>query len=153
SLGYARRNCDRLIWLDKGVVKDSGDPKEIIKKYRAEFPPRKRKKQRSLELDKTETIVKDRTIIKAENISVSYQLSSGPVWALKDVSFEVKEGEVVGVIGHNGAGKSTLCKALTRILVPDQGSIEINGETSSLLGYGTGFNPQLTGTDNIYLNA
>lgn len=153
SLGYARRNCDRLIWMDKGVIKDSGDPKEIIKKYRAMFPPRKRANRRTLELDKTETIIKDRTIIKADNVGISFQLSSGPFWALKNVSFEIKEGEVVGIIGHNGAGKSTLCKALTRILVPDEGTIEVHGETSSLLGYGTGFNPQLTGTDNIFLNA
>ncbi len=153
SLGYARRNCDRIMWLDKGVVKDIGEPKEIIEKYRAMFPPRRQKNKRSLELSKTETTIKNNTVIKAENVGISYELNSGPFWALRNVSFEVNEGEVVGIIGHNGAGKSTLCKALTRILVPDEGSIEINGETSSLLGYGTGFNHQLTGTDNIFLNA
>src|SRR5699024_7491021 len=58
-----------------------------------------------------------------------------------------------GIIGHNGAGKSTLCKLLTGILAPDEGNLKVYGETSSLLGYGTGFNPQLSGTDNIYLNA
>src|SRR5699024_1199658 len=71
---------------------------------------------------------------------------------LQDLNFTVYEGEVVGIIGHNGAGKSTLCKVLTKILAPDAGSVNVYGETSSLLGYGTGFNQQLTGTDNIYLN-
>lgn len=153
SLRYAQRNCDRLMWLDGGKVREIGEPKEIVKKYRASVPARPQRKRRKLELAKTETTITDQTIIKAENVGVSYELSSGTFWALKNVDFEIKEGEVVGIIGHNGAGKSTLCKVLTRILAPDEGQIELNGETSSLLGYGTGFNPQLTGTDNIYLNA
>src|SRR5699024_7559579 len=153
SLRYAQRNCDRLMWLHKGSVKEIGDPKEIIKKYRATAPPRPKRKKRSLELSKTETDVKDNVVIKAEDVGVYYKLNTGPFWALKNLNFEVKEGEVVGIIGHNGAGKSTLCKALTRILAPDEGTLTIKGETSSLLGYGTGFNHQLTGRDNIFLNA
>src|SRR5699024_4142137 len=153
SLRYAERNCDRLMWLEGGVVKEIGEPKEIVKKYRASAPPRPRKKSRSLELQKTETTTGDETVIKANNDGVSFELNTGTFWALRNINFEIKEGEVVGIIGHNGAGKSTLCKVLTRILAPDEGTVELNGETSSLLGYGTGFNPQLTGTDNIYLNA
>lgn len=153
SLRYARRNCDRLMWLDRGRVKEIGDPAEIVKKYRATVPPRPKRQKRSLELSKTETTVKDNVVIKAENVGVSYKLNTGPFWALRNLNFEIKEGEVVGIIGHNGAGKSTLCKALTRILAPDEGSLEVRGETSSLLGYGTGFNHQLTGADNIFLNA
>src|SRR5699024_3793726 len=111
------------------------------------------RKRRSLELVKTETIVKDRPVIEAKNLGISFKLSSGDFWALDGLDFTINEGEVVGIIGHNGAGKSTLCNVMTDILRPTKSCINIYGKTSSILGYGTGFNPQLSGTDNIYLNA
>jgi len=73
-------------------------------------------------------------------------------WALRDVSFEVKQGEVLGVIGRNGAGKSTLLKLLTRITGPSEGQIDLWGRVGSLLEVGTGFHPELTGRENVYLN-
>ncbi|MEI6056476.1 MAG: ABC transporter ATP-binding protein, partial [Lentisphaerota bacterium] len=108
--------------------------------------------------------------IKVQNLTKIYPLYNKPVdrmkealhpfrkiyhhdfYALKDVSFEIKKGETVGIIGKNGAGKSTLLKILTGVLTPSSGSTQINGRVSSLLELGTGFNPELTGIENIYLN-
>ena len=73
-------------------------------------------------------------------------------WALKDVSFEVKKGVVLGIIGKNGAGKSTLLKILSQITDPTEGEAIIDGRVASLLEVGTGFNPELTGRENVFLN-
>ena len=123
-----------------------------------------------------------RPAIRAENLSKQYVLTGGPrvernlqetllhglgsawrtmtrqqtdqrsFWALKDVSFEIQPGEVVGVIGRNGAGKSTLLKILSRIVEPSAGRAELRGRLGSLLEVGTGFHPELTGRENVFLN-
>jgi len=80
------------------------------------------------------------------------QRESGEFWAVKDVSFDVKPGDVVGIVGHNGAGKSTLLKLLSQISEPSAGEIRVRGRIASLLEVGTGFHPELSGRENIFLN-
>jgi len=117
------------------------------------------------------------TIIKVQNISKEFQIGRNrsndlrstlmnkigklltfsnrkeeKFWAIKDVSFNIEQGEVVGIIGSNGAGKSTLLKILSRITLPTLGRVEITGKVSSLLEVGTGFHPELTGRENVFLN-
>ena len=111
-------------------------------------------------------------MIKADNISVRYlmtydrvksikeyivQFVKGKIryeefWALRDVSFEVKKGEVLGIVGHNGAGKSTLLKVISGILKPTNGSVQVNGTVVPMLELGSGFDFDLTGRENVFLN-
>lgn len=111
--------------------------------------------------------------IRLENVGLQYRLAKQRIpsfkeyavhwmrgtlvheefWGLKDVSFSVARGESIGVIGHNGAGKSTLLKVISRVLPPSTGRVSIRGSVMPLLELGTGFDPELTGVENIYLNA
>jgi lipopolysaccharide transport system ATP-binding protein len=117
------------------------------------------------------------TVIKVENLGKKYKIGqiikhptlrdalsatnslwssnnkdNNEIWALKNISFEVNQGDIVGIIGKNGSGKSTLLKILTRITEPTEGEVTMHGRVASLLEVGTGFNPELTGRENVYLN-
>jgi lipopolysaccharide transport system ATP-binding protein len=92
----------------------------------------------------TADMLRGRALISGDNVE--------EFWALKDVNFEINQGDVVGIIGRNGAGKSTLLKVLSRITEPSEGRVTIEGRVASLLEVGTGFHPELTGRENIYLN-
>lgn len=113
-------------------------------------------KQRSSHYVALRDVIAEKTGNIAKNILKPHKWFSRPskeeFWALKDINLEVKRGDKVAIIGHNGAGKSTLLKILSRITEPTEGEIKIRGRVTSLLEVGTGFHPELTGRENIYLN-
>lgn len=99
-------------------------------------------------MDRNKTTNLKEYVVRALKRQNSYE----DFWALRNISFDVKRGEVLGIIGHNGAGKSTLLKAISRIIDPAEGSIECNGKVVPMLELGSGFDYELSGRENVYLN-
>jgi len=156
QIDFVEQYCTKAVWIENGTVRMEGGSAEIAQLYRAHYKPKKVVQQAAYTMDLKRTLLDEginaEPIIKAANLSIRYKVNNKEFWALKGLDLDLKKGEILGIIGRNGAGKSTLCMALSGILKPDAGELTINGETSALLSFGTGFNDQLVGRDNVYLN-
>ncbi|MBN2770065.1 MAG: ATP-binding cassette domain-containing protein [Spirochaetes bacterium] len=153
SMEFVRQNCDYAIWINAGQIKMQGKPADVVAGYEKMVAEKKKNApKRILHLANTVTEVKNAIVTEVTGLGINFDVKGKKFHALKNVSFKIKEGEIVGIIGHNGAGKSTLCKTLCQIYKPDQGNIVQNGKTSALLGFGIGFMKDLTGRENIYIN-
>ena len=157
NLNFVSSYCGRALWIDKGQVRALGEPDDVIDQYKDAYDLSRTRKKRAPKLEKTEAAVKDRPVITAENLGVRFFLAAGNrrnrvLWALRDIDLSVREGEILGIVGANAAGKTTLCRALSGIIKPDTGRVRVDGSITALLGFGTGFNIQISGKDNVYLN-
>ncbi|HZK25174.1 MAG TPA: ABC transporter ATP-binding protein [Oscillospiraceae bacterium] len=156
DINFIAENCTKAIWIDQGRLMAEGDPLEVCEQYRQMVQTsglKQAPKKRKLRLQKTTSKTGEETVIAAQDLGLCYKMPERDFWALRHCNFTVQQGEIVGIIGPNGAGKSTLCSILSGILKPDEGTLETKGDVSALLSFGSGFNKQLSGHDNIYLNA
>jgi teichoic acid transport system ATP-binding protein len=170
QLTFAETYCTETLWLDAGRVRAAGSASDVVARYRASLPPR-RPATLSARPEAVVPAPRAAEVMVVRNVSVSFALTGRSAGggtrdavrprllrthrrfeALRDVSFTLNEGDILGLIGPNGAGKSTLCRVLTRILVPDRGTVTVAGDVTALLQFGAGFNGQLTGRDNVFLN-
>ncbi len=153
NMSFVEKNCSRLLWIDRGVLKADGFPTEVIEQYKEEMSKRADlKKKPMLSLPETTVSASEKEVLRANNLGVCFKKGKEDFWALKNISFKLYEKEILAIIGPNGAGKTTLCRTLYNLYRPDEGSLSIQGKVTALLSFGTGFNTQLSGRDNIYLN-
>ncbi len=152
EIDFVEEYCNRALWLDSGQVAMLGDPLEVSAAYREKFSQAGKLKKKIVSLRETKIGAGEEETICAENLGVRFTLGKDPFWALKNLSFRVRDREILGIIGPNGAGKTTLCRALNGLYRPDEGRVEVKGDITALLSFNLGFNDLLTGRDNIYLN-
>ncbi len=150
---FIKEHCSRALWIENGSIKASGDPLEVAGAYeQLASGTTKPKKKKLSRLKKTRQEKGEEKAIEARDLSLEFKLNKKPFRALDNLGFDVFEREIIGIIGPNGAGKTTLCRTLCGIYKQDYGKLKVNGTIAALLSFGTGFNPQLSGYDNIYLN-
>lgn len=152
NIKVIEKNCDRGIWINKGTIAAEGEVSEVAQAYKDSIPPRKKRAKKIMNLTETNAAIKENVVVEANNVGIKYKLDKKDFWPLRNLTFSIREGEILGIIGQNGAGKSTLCRALCGILKPDEGTVFADGKATALLNFGTGFSRQLTGEDNIILN-
>jgi len=172
QITYVNKYCNKAIWLDQGCIKAHGLPDQVTELYMNSVQNQQKKTTKVIDFLQTKqnTGPNKESVVRVENVSSCYNLKAGvktkffenalndhvfekeKFWALKNVSFKVNEGDIVGIIGPNGAGKSTLCRLIGGIYKPEKGNIFVKGNVMTLFSFGLGFNNQLSGIDNIYLN-
>jgi teichoic acid transport system ATP-binding protein len=171
QLEFVKKNCNRVIWIEKGTIVASGDPENVIHKYTESSKRLPKRTVAPIHFKKTNAKLGGADVVNAVDLGITFSFArqkdslkigwrryitqryyKKDFWALQGVSFRVREGDILGIIGLNAAGKSTLCRALSGILKPDAGSITVCGNITALLTIGTGFNMQLSGKDNVFLN-
>lgn len=164
---FVEKFCNKALWLEEGKIKAFGNPLEVANDYKAFSAKKNRPKNKKILSEcKTSPVKKDILIIEetravagknktieVENLGICFKVNKKPFWALKGITFNTFENEIVGIIGSNGAGKTTLCRSICGLYNEDRGTVTVNGTVTALLSFGAGFNQQLTGIDNIYLNS
>ena len=155
NLSFVERFCTRGMWINKGRVEKDGTPGDVVALYKDYVQNNKIAVPKTVNLTRPNFLIKNQAVVQVSNLGVNFRLQAHKdknFWPLKDIKFQVKKGEIIGVIGRNGEGKTTLCRVLAGIIKPDRGKVFVDGTTTALLTFGAGFNVQLTGRDNIYLN-
>jgi teichoic acid transport system ATP-binding protein len=171
QITFVEKFCTKALWLHEGTVREYGNPIEVAQAYKGIIPQFNTGK-RLINIAKTKHKSGEAKVIRVDKMGVRFWLNSAkdgykdkqkpvtkklwqvryPFWALKGVTFTLNEGDILGIIGRNGAGKTTLCRLISGILKPDRGKIIVDGRITAVLSFGTGFNMQLSGRDNIFLN-
>jgi len=169
QMSFVEQYCTRVLWLEKGRVQAEGPAHDVVSLY-CDTVPALDKTKKPLKLGETGIQAGGSPVVVTRDVSVQFRVvdkrqprdnfptgklfprKKRPFWALRGINLVVAEGEILGLIGRNGAGKTTLCRVVSGILKEDRGQVWVDGEITTLFSLGAGFNAELTGRDNIYLN-